>query len=321
MSARVFPSRGLWIGVGVIAVIDLFALPLSGFRLVGYTATLVILSVCAGAGVLGYLYTAIRPDERLAALCWGASYLITYALVASILSYLVTSLNFPLLDAQFARADAALGFDWLSVLALVDRSYSVGRLLRWIYFSCMPQMLLIFLALTVTRQLQRLGDFLALFTITSLVAIVVGALLPCVGASVYFDPPAALRHAIGTDAGYWHVAHFEALRNGTMRTINPGAIEGLVQFPSFHAALAVITAWAFWRTRFLAYPALVLNAVVVFSAMPIGGHYLVDVIAGVAVAAAAIAALPALRGAKHGGAKALASETARYQQSEVRGTT
>jgi hypothetical protein len=40
-----------------------------------------------------------------------------------------------------------------------------------------------------------------------------------------------------------------------MRAIEPATIEGLATFPSFHAALAVITAWALWRTRWLALPA------------------------------------------------------------------
>jgi hypothetical protein len=92
-------------------------------------------------------------------------------------------------------------------------------------------------------------------------------------------------------AGIWHVAHFEALRPGAMRAIDPAAIEGLVTFPSFHTALAMITAWALLRTRWLAAPAAALNALVVASTVPVGGHYFLDVPAGLAIAAGVIGVL------------------------------
>jgi membrane-associated phospholipid phosphatase len=68
-----------------------------------------------------------------------------------------------------------------------------------------------------------------------------------------------------------------------------------VTFPSFHAALAAITAWAFWQTRFVAYPALILNIAVTLAAMPVGGHYFVDIVAGLAIAAISIAVVEKLR--------------------------
>ena len=283
-----FPSPGLWIGLGALALADFSAMAVCGFRIAGYAAV-PILAVSAGAAALGYLYSTVRPDDRLAALCFGAAYLIAYTLFGAILSYVGTSLDLPLLDAQFARLDAALGFDWLATLELTDRWTLLGTLLRTAYFTCMPQIVAVFLILAATRQLTRLADFIFLFMATSLVTVVLSSLLPAAGAFVYHNPSSALRDVVGHDAGLWHLKHFEALRSGAMRAIDPAAIEGLVTFPSFHAALAAITAWAFWRTRFLAYPALALNAVVIVSAVPVGGHYFIDIVAGLAIAAAALA--------------------------------
>ncbi len=249
-----FPSPGLWIGLAALALADFAAMAVCGFRIAGYAAV-PILAVSAGAAALGYIYATVRPDERLAALGFGAAYLIAYTLFGAILSYVGTSLDLPLLDAQYARLDAALGFDWLATLELTDRWTLLGTLLRIAYFTCMPQIVAVFLILAATRQLTRLADFIFLFMATSLVIVVLSSLLPAAGAFVYYNPPAALRDVVGHDAGLWHLKHFEALRSGAMRAIDPAAIEGLVTFPSFHAALAVITAWAFWRTRFLAYPA------------------------------------------------------------------
>ena len=80
-----FPSAGLWVGLAVLALVDLLAMVATGFRLVGY-GTAWIAAVSAGAWGLGYLYTTARPDARVAALAFGAAYLIPFTIAAAILS-------------------------------------------------------------------------------------------------------------------------------------------------------------------------------------------------------------------------------------------
>src|SRR5262249_20056585 len=154
-----------------------------------------------------------------------AAYLIAYTLAAAILSYVGTSLGLPLLDAHLARADAALGFDWLATLQFVDAHPTLGRLLRLSYDSSMPQVVAALIILPAARQFTRLADFLTLFTVTSLVTLLLSSLLPAAGAYVHYDPPAALRDVVGADAGMWHFVHFTALRSGAMHAIDAGAIE------------------------------------------------------------------------------------------------
>jgi membrane-associated phospholipid phosphatase len=290
MCDRFFPSVGLWIFLGVLALFDLLAMAATGFRLVGY-GTAVVATVSAGAWGLGYFYSTIRPDARLAALGFAAAYLIPFTVLAAILSYVGTSLDRPLLDAQFARADVALGLDWMAVLSFSDGHPAVGTALRVAYHSSMLQMVSVFIVLAGTRQLDRLAGFLTLFTATGIITVLASIVFPAAGAFVFHNPPAELRDVVGQAAGIWHLEHFEALRSGAMRTIRLNAVEGLITFPSFHTALAIITTWAFWRTNYLALPVLGINVLVIASTVPVGGHYFVDVFAGAAIAAACIAAL------------------------------
>jgi membrane-associated phospholipid phosphatase len=290
MCPRAFPAPGVWICLGVLALADLLAMAFAGFRLTGYGMAY-IAAVSAGAWGLGYVYSTIRPDARIAALGFGAAYLIPFTFAAALLSYVGTSLALPLLDAQFARADAALGLDWSAVLAFTDAHPRFGAVLRLAYHSSMLQLVAVFVILAAAGQVERLGNFLILFTATGLVTILMSIAFPAAGAFVFHDPPAALRDVVGQAAGIWHLEHFQALRSGAMRTIDPSAIEGLITFPSFHTALAVITSWAFWRTRYLALPSAGLSAIVIASTVPVGGHYFVDVFAGAAIAAACIAGL------------------------------
>lgn len=278
----------LWRCLGVVALVDVLAVAFGGFGLAGHGAEVTV-AVSAGVFALGWFYSVVRPDERIASLAFGAAYLILFTLAASLLSYMGTSLNRPLLDAHFARADAVLGLDWLSVLTFTDAHPKFGIALRAAYHSSMLQIAALFVVLAATGQHVRLRNFLALFSATGLVTIMVSIALPAAGAFVFYDPPAELRNVVGQAAGIWHLEHFEALRSGAMRTIDLGKIEGLITFPSFHTALAIIIAWAFWRTPYFKLPVAFLTAVVIVSTVPVGGHYFVDVIAGAAIAAACIA--------------------------------
>ncbi len=64
---------------------------------------------------------------------------------------------------------------------------------------------------------------------------------------------------------------------------------GILTFPSVHAAVAMLCAWAMWPIRPLRYPFLLLNILMTVSAVSHAGHYLADIIAGIGIAAATIA--------------------------------
>jgi len=59
--------------------------------------------------------------------------------------------------------------------------------------------------------------------------------------------------------------------------------------PSYHTAMAVLFTYAFRRTGLVGYGIATLNVVMLLSIPPIGGHYLVDLLAGGALALGAIA--------------------------------
>jgi len=66
-------------------------------------------------------------------------------------------------------------------------------------------------------------------------------------------------------------------------------MKGIIQFPAYHAAAAVLLAHAFASLpRGIAIPAFITEITLSISAVPIGGHHLIDVLAGVAVGAASL---------------------------------
>lgn len=66
------------------------------------------------------------------------------------------------------------------------------------------------------------------------------------------------------------------------------ALDGIVSFPSFHTVLGVIAIYAVRDTRWLLAFIVPLNATMIVSTMPVGGHHLADVLAGAGLTLAAI---------------------------------
>jgi hypothetical protein len=79
------------------------------------------------------------------------------------------------------------------------------------------------------------------------------------------------------------------VRAGTLRHLDLFGLAGIVTFPSFHAASAVLYAWALWPVRWIRPIAVAANGAM-FASTPIDeGHYFSGLAAGVAVALVSIA--------------------------------
>lgn len=226
------------------------------------------------------LYAGRPATHNLAVFTSAILYVAVYSIAIVLLSYLLATADMPLLDGLFVRLDKALGFDWQGWLAWMGGHPRLGMALAYAYESQMPQVVLALVLLSFLKHHEALSEYLTLFWLTTVATIVLAALLPAAGAYEYFKPDPRLYAALSPEGGIAHVHQFLGLRDGSFRTIDLTDLNGLVAFPSFHTALAVITAWAFWRVSLVRYIGLLLNGIVVLSTPTQGGHYLVDVIAG-----------------------------------------
>jgi membrane-associated phospholipid phosphatase len=87
-----------------------------------------------------------------------------------------------------------------------------------------------------------------------------------------------------------HLHIFHGLRDGSFRLLMATGSEGIITFPSLHAALAIILAAGMWPVPVLRWVGLVVNILVLVSTPVDGGHYFIDLFAGIAVAALTMAA-------------------------------
>ena len=224
------------------------------------------------AGLLGiqHLYSRLRPDERLALLAESTAKLLAYSFSVGVFSYFCTTWRLPLIDAWLSSADRAVGFDWLSLYTWIGHHRIIKAILLLAYSSLVAQIGFLMIWMISTRRYERAQTLLWLYITSGLCSILVSSLLPAVGAFGYY--------ATATDTPY--VQQFYMLRNGGVKVIDLFDLQGVIQFPSFHFALAVICTYVTRGIRLLFPTFAFLNFLVILSTPVIGGHFLADIWGG-----------------------------------------
>jgi membrane-associated phospholipid phosphatase len=264
----------------------------------------------------GWFYRSVRREPRLGAVLASTSQIIAFAAVGAPLSYLAATAGFPLQDALFDSWDRQwLHLDWSSMMQFIAARPSLRLVLLLAYSSFAVQTVTTVFALGVAGQFARLTTFVVAFISTTLITIAISAVLPAVGPWVLFDlDPAMANGFLPTSSTSWPV--FLGLRDGTFHTIHGMNSEGIITFPSLHAALGILFAAALWRTRGIKWAALALNGLMLVSTPAYGSHYVVDVIAGVL-----IAALCWIAAARYFGADATAADDLAARSADRSGVT
>jgi membrane-associated phospholipid phosphatase len=236
-------------------------------------------------GSIYYRYS--RKELPLAEALAGSAQIIAFASVAAPLSYVAAAAALPLWDADFAAWDRRLGCDWTAWLAFMNANPLLHRVGATAYASFAVQTTAVVVVLGYARQSRHWRIFQIALMATTLVTIAISALMPAAGAW-----------------GFWHLSLSDApnivpvtrdlplpvffgLRDGSYRLLVADHADGIISFPSLHAALGLLFILGLWPVRSLRWIGFAVNAVMI-AATPIdGSHYFADVIAGLAVAGSA----------------------------------
>lgn len=237
--------------------------------------------VVAFIGVLSAFYTRVRriDDGRLGETLHELAIFLTYGPVAAMISYLMAALALPLQDSLLAQFDRMLGFDWPSWYKAVAERPTVEAVLSMLYRSSLPQLAVLLLVTGLMGRTERTRELNILIMATSLPMVLISGAVPALCAWIYFD--------LGLEKAY-HLEHVTGLRDGSLREIGVGNLLGIVTFPSFHTAMAMMTVWVARGIFWLFWPAALLNVGVLLSLPSEGGHHLVDVLAGALITSLAI---------------------------------
>ena len=244
--------------------------------------------LAAGLAAGGLFYDRVRRDERLAAMLLGTSFLIGMSAAFSVLNYLLLTFAGPRIDAPLAAIDRALGVDWPALMTFVAHYPLSNMVLQLVYISVLPQIALLTVALGFKGRPEQI--YALCLSVAAGAAIAIGAwtVAPSFGAfSIYELPANVSSHLALALDGHYARALVNLLAHGPER-ISPSAAQGLIGFPSYHAVLALLVVWYARKLGVIRWFALALNAIVLVATPIQGGHHVVDVAAGFAVAALAV---------------------------------
>jgi membrane-associated phospholipid phosphatase len=235
-------------------------------------------------------YRIVRPNPEVGRALISFGQLVTVVTMGILLSYAASTVPLPYRDAQLYALDRWLGFERDTYIEFLRRHDSLRGVFSFAYNTMMHQNILVLLIAIMARRGDRLQTYIIAFAIAVTATAAIASVVPAMNAMIYVD---GVSRDLATlpDGGHSYFPILEGLRNGTVRAVDfSGRIAGLISFPSFHTANAVLFVWTLWPIRILRAVLLPLNLLLIASTPLCGAHYVTDIVGGVAVAVGAIIA-------------------------------
>lgn len=244
-----------------------------------------VLAAAAAAALAVKAYAGRgRLSERSRIFLEGLAFLLAAWPALRLLNHLTMTTALPLVDARLAARDAALGFDWLGYVRGLDRHPLLLRLMELTYTGLDSYSVVTAVALLFAFGAERMREFVLAFFAAAVAVVVLGPLFPAYGAMAHYAPaPAQFAHMTPA-CGTYYLASLMRLRAPGPHALSWRYLPGLVTFPSFHAAMGVIGVYCCRGKRLVFLASLALNSFMIASTPLFGSHYLIDLIAGAALA-------------------------------------
>lgn len=207
-----------------------------------------------------------------------------YVLALAALDAMVTGMQFTPFapfDLALQRWDRALGFDTVALLRWTAARPRLRDFLGSCYDSTSIQLMLAPLAAGIAQDRRRMRVFLYAMVYSALAGCLFYYFCPSSGPATVYASPDFLSIQRLTSLKFYQVHHSQKL------TTMDG---GMCAFPSFHVAWSVLLSYSALPYKWLFYPVSALNVLAIASTVLLGWHYLVDVPAGIVLAALSLAA-------------------------------
>ena len=195
--------------------------------------------------------------------------------VGVMFTYLAATLQYPLFDTQFSKLDGAVGFEWLVWYQYIESNRVINLALGLAYATGVLQIIGAIFYFAHTKRSDRNRELWWVAIISLLLTAGVSGILPAMGTFHY--------HNIGLERAV-HLSDLLALRDGSKTTFHIQQMQGIITLPSYHTVLAIVFIYVFRGIPIWFFVSMVLNILMLISTPSHGGHYLVDMIAGAAVA-------------------------------------
>ncbi|QDZ07868.1 phosphatase PAP2 family protein [Sphingomonas panacisoli] len=227
---------------------------------------------------------------RLATALEAMALILASGMTVACLSLLCASDSMPLADAWLAAADRILlpAVSWRDLALSLAHHPRLTQIMCSIYSTLLWQPFVLIVALALARREDVIWRFVHAWMLTLVLCVAIFAIAPAVTPYVYYGITPSQVPALTVNAGWRPAEIIMHVRDGTIHVLASRTASGLITFPSFHAAGAMLLAWSFRRASWFGWGFVALDVLMLPTIPLIGSHYFVDALGGVAVAALTI---------------------------------
>lgn len=241
-----------------------------------------------GIGIFFYIAAfllVLVKDQYISAVCEiiGALFLLVIPIFLS--TFFAISVRMPLADDWLVSADRAIGFDWISYIHFIDQFPLLIRFFSAVYDVFFILILAVPLLLVANRDIERAFAFIFGFEFLSFLSSFISIWFPSMGAFYSYGVQASDMEYMVPIVGYGFLEQFLFAYSGNLETISVGNLSGILSFPSVHAGVAFWVFWTAQKIKGARWPICFIALSMAISAISHGSHYMVDILAGLAVAA------------------------------------
>jgi hypothetical protein len=240
--------------------------------------------VLAALLLIGRMWRRSAQNPRIGD-CVGALGLAwTAAIGGAAIALLGLRMQFPMADAKLAGANQALGFDGNTLVSqLVEQGQWIFSIMAPAYAWTIPLVALSICGLGLLGQRVEAWRGCFCFIGSLLTIDLVAMFAPAKGIGTAASPELIARLPAHAMLYFWKA--FDTFYSGEAPVLRLNAIAGVISFPSFHAAMG-FTILMMWRENVAAFAvAASWFGFMILATFAYGGHYLIDVLAGLLVSA------------------------------------
>jgi hypothetical protein len=289
-----FPSRPGMMGLGlpgrlVGVMLAVTALSLAALATILSATGLTLATEFARFVLLALGMVGLAAYCRLRQLHWGVTdsaitvgFITGTLLLCGLISTTGLRLGLPLADGALARGDAVIGLDVREFVRFTAGHPAFAAVLHFAYNA--SSLLCVAAIVWSLVKGDRAGMWRAAATIGLAMHVtgLVSVMFPARGAITTFGLDALQGRGLPVGAGTYFAKAFTHFYSGTETAVTLADMNGVVCFPSFHTVMALVILQGFAGTR-LKWFAAAWSALTIVSTVPMGGHYVVDLVAGGAV--------------------------------------
>jgi len=270
-----------WFVVWLYALTALVAFMVSGLRM-DAQLTRSMLTIAVVGSSLGGLVAWRSPDFALGRAAGGILQQALCGCGTIWLECVGLKSNAPFFDKWAMTFDQAIGYDWHSFASFVSSFPLLHTILGLAYNSLLLQTMATAFLLGIVAP-YRMSRFVVASAIVLMFSAGIFAFLPEATLLVYTHVSNAEFVRLGFPATHQWLNTINGIRAGTLNQLTVGDDVGIIGFPSYHCAGALLIVWAIWPMRAGRYIFVPLNIALIASTLIFGWHYMADLCGGALV--------------------------------------